>query len=101
MYLEAFSAQLQLDDITSRSMGSAGDDLILSPAAQQVIPFDHEIKNVEAINIWAALEQAAKRVRPGRIPLVAFRRNKTRMRAALPMADLMVLVQKAYHYDNP
>ena len=38
--------QLEKDDITSRSMGANGSDLLLSPAARKLIPYDFECKSL-------------------------------------------------------
>lgn len=89
--LETFP-QLKADDIRSTSMGSGGEDIQLSPAAREVIPFSIECKNVEAINIWRAIDQAGGRAHP---PLVVFRRNKTRPHVTLPLDDFLSLLQDA------
>lgn len=92
-WLAAFP-QLEPDDITSRSMGASGTDLLLSPAAKRLIPFDQEAKNQEALNIWEALKQAEENTTPGRIPLVVFTRNHTPIYAALPFSELVALTQR-------
>jgi hypothetical protein len=93
IYLSTFP-QLEPDDITSRSMGAGGTDLLLSPAAKRLIPFDHECKNQESLNIWEALKQAEENAKAGRIPLLVFKRNHSRIYAALPFVELLDLVQK-------
>jgi hypothetical protein len=52
---------LQGNDVRSLSMGAAGDDLILSPLALQVLPYNFEMKNVEAFQVWATIEQSMRR----------------------------------------
>lgn len=42
---------LEADDIESRQMGGAGVDIVLSPAARRVFPFDVEAKNCESLNV--------------------------------------------------
>jgi hypothetical protein len=89
---------LQPDDVTSRSMGAGGTDVLLSPAAKHFFPFAVECKNVEAVNIWAALDQAQAHVPPqGALlhPLVVFKRNKSETYAALPFDTLLNLVREA------
>jgi len=46
------------EDIESRSMGAAGEDLIMSKAARDKFPYSIECKNQERLNIWQAWEQA-------------------------------------------
>lgn len=52
---------LQGNDVRSISMGAAGDDLILSPAALTVLPYNFEMKNVETLSLWTTLEQVLRR----------------------------------------
>lgn len=52
---------LQGNDVRSLSMGAAGDDLILSPLALQVLPYNFEMKNVETFQVWATIEQSMRR----------------------------------------
>ena len=57
-------------------MGSSGDDLMLSPAAQRVFPFAVECKCVEKLSIWSAIDQATKRLKKGRVPLIVASKNR-------------------------
>ena len=54
---EAFPS-LREDDIKSQTMGMTGEDIVFSPAAQDVIPYSFECKNQERIRLWSTLEQA-------------------------------------------
>lgn len=83
---------LRPDDVRSTSMGASGEDILLSPAAREMIPFSIESKNVESLNIWKALEQASGREHP---PLVVFRRNHSPTYAALPFDVLLELLYDA------
>ena len=47
------------EDIESRSMGAAGEDLIMARAARQKFNFSIECKNVERLNVYEAYEQAS------------------------------------------
>lgn len=85
--------QLEEGDVRSNPMGAPGPDLLLSPAALRLFPFDVECKNQEGINIWSALAQCLRD--SGRTPLLVFRRNNTKPYAALPFDDFMALVQLA------
>ncbi len=89
--LAAFPS-LEPDDVRSTSMGAAGADLLLSPAARKLFPFYVECKNQEALNIWAALKQAESN---GPCALVAFRRNNSHTYAALRFDLLLDLMRRA------
>lgn len=84
--------KLEPEDIESRQMGGTGTDIILSPAAQKLIPFDIEVKNQEKLNVWSALEQAETNTKKGRIPLLIFKRNRTKMYACIEFEKLMELI---------
>ena len=59
-FMQLLIEKLDIDpeDIESRSMGAAGEDLIMSKAARNKFPYSVECKNQEKLNIWAAWEQA-------------------------------------------
>ena len=59
-FMQLLIEKLDIDseDIESRSMGAAGEDLIMSKAARTKFPFSVECKNQERMNIWSAWEQA-------------------------------------------
>lgn len=92
--------QLEADDVRSTSMGASGADLLLSPAARKLFPYSVECKNTESLNVWKALEQAAKGAAANTTPIVVFRRNNVVAHAALPWATLLDLVRKASAYDR-
>lgn len=83
---------LESEDIESRQMGGSGTDIILSPAAQKLIPFDIEVKNQEKLNVWSALEQAETNTKKGRIPLLIFKRNRSKMYACIEFEKLLELL---------
>ena len=72
--LEHFT-HLEPDDVLSTTMGDAGTDIKLSPAARKVFPFSVECKNQQAISIWSALAQAESNAKPETTPCVIFKRN--------------------------
>ena len=87
-----FKEQLEPDDITSRQMGGSGVDVILTPAARKLIPFDVEAKNQEKLNVTSALQQASENAKPDRIPLLIFKRNHGKVYAALEFEHLVKLL---------
>lgn len=81
--LDAFSEILRPEDIRSISMGSAGDDLLLSPLAKAILPIGFEMKKVESPSLWEALRQANDRSTDTSIPIVVFSRNKVKLPQAI------------------
>ena len=57
-------------------MGESGEDIILSPAARDLIPYSFECKNQERLNIWSSLDQAEENCND-RVPIVVIKRNRS------------------------
>ena len=59
-FMQLLIEKLDIDpeDIESRSMGSGGEDLIMSKSARNKFPYSIECKNQESLNIWKAWDQA-------------------------------------------
>jgi hypothetical protein len=89
--LKAFP-HLSEDDVRSTSMGAGGEDVQLSHAARASVPFSLECKNVEKLNVWAALEQAAANAR-GNSPCLIFSRNNCGAYAAIPFETFLELLK--------
>ena len=92
LLLETFN-QLEPDDVRSITMGDSGEDILLSPAARRLFPFSVECKNQEKLNIWSALEQAEDNS-GNHIPLVIFKRNRTKTYAVLEFDNLLDLLDE-------
>ena len=75
-FMQLLIEKLDIDpeDIESRSMGSAGEDLIMSKAARNKFPYSVECKNQEKLNIWSAWDQANSN-RGIYEPIVVIKRN--------------------------
>lgn len=93
-FREQFKGSLEDGDIESRQMGGAGEDIVLSPLAKKLIPFDVECKNQQNISIWSAIEQAESNSVPGRIPLVVFKKNRKVPHCVVSLDNFMKLVYK-------
>jgi hypothetical protein len=93
--VEEFPGSLVPEDIVGRQMGGSGTDLVLTPSAQRVIPFDVEVKCQQSLNIWAALKQCEDNtaIGKGRIPLLCFKRNNTQLYATLRLDDLLRIIK--------
>lgn len=91
--LLALAPWLQADDVRSTSMGASGEDLLLSPKARETYPIAIECKNVEKINIWQAIDQAQENAN-GHYPVVIFKRNHSKVYAAVDLDLLLTLLTK-------
>jgi hypothetical protein len=80
-------------DIQGREMGQTGTDIRLSDTAKLFIPFDIECKAVEQLNIWKALAQAESNTSEGRIPLLVFRRARSKTYAVIELDKLLWVMQ--------
>ena len=90
--LEKFD-KLEPDDVRSITMGDSGEDILLSPAARRLFPFSVECKNQEKLNIWSALEQSEENS-GDHVPLVIFKRNRTKTYAVLEFDKLLELLNE-------
>ena len=82
-------------DILSTSMGQAGCDLYLSPAARERFPFGVECKHQEAISIPAWWKQCDGNARKeGLTPLLLIKRNREEPLAVLQWSDLIRLIRE-------
>ena len=91
LILEKFN-QLEPDDVRSTTMGDSGEDVLLSPAARKLFPFSVECKNQEKLNIWSSLQQAEDNAGE-HIPLVVFKRNRSKTYAVLEIQDFIDLIK--------
>ena len=76
-------------DIENTIMGESGKDIKLSPAAQKIIPFDIECKNTESFNRNNSIEQAESNSKEGRIPIVVFRKNRSKTYTIVPRNEIL------------
>ena len=92
LILETFK-ELEPDDVRSTTMGDSGEDVLLSPAARKLFPFSVECKNQEKLNIWSSLEQAETNAGK-HMPLLIFKRNRTKTYAVLELEKLLELLNE-------
>ena len=97
-FMQLLIENLEIDpeDIESRSMGSSGEDLIMSKAARNKFPFSVECKNQEKLNIWSAWEQANNN-KGIYEPLVVIKKNGT---APLVVLDAQVFLDYVKELKN-
>lgn len=67
---------MSLDDVRSTSMGAGGEDIQLSPAAREMIPFTIECKNNARIAVYKFYEQACQHGKGE--PVVVIKQNRSK-----------------------
>ncbi len=84
---------LEPGDLYATPSGVNGEDVVRSAKAKRVFPFAIESKNQEALQIWAALEQAKSHVpegdTSGQTPALIFRRNRSELHICLRFEDFL------------
>lgn len=85
---------LEPDDVKSTSMGSAGEDIQLSPKARKMLPISIEAKCQESLNFWAAYEQSKVNAKGKYIPVVMAKRNRTEPVVMLSLTDFMWIMSR-------
>ena len=96
IFREVFKDKLEPEDIESRQMGGQGTDVILTPSAKRLIPFDIECKSQEKLNLTDALGQMIDNTAKDRIGLLVFKRNHDRTYCALELSDFIKLLYGTY-----
>ena len=87
------SPVLEQGDIYVTSSGETGEDLKLSPAARKVYPIVVECKNVEKLNVFAAMEQCEGHKRDTQWePALFFKKNRTKLYACIDAEYLIRLL---------
>ena len=94
LILEKFNNILEQDDVRSITMGDSGEDILLSPVARRLLPFSVECKAQESLSIWSALEQAESNAGK-HIPLLVFKRNRSKTYAVLEFDKLLELLDES------
>lgn len=74
-----------------RGLESAGDHLVVCAPASGVV-IHSEVKRQETARPWAWWEQASAEAPAGTVPVVAFRRNRSRWLAIVDLEQLAALV---------
>ena len=72
-------------------MGESGEDIILSPAARDLIPYSFECKNQERLNIWESLSQAEDNS-GDYTPILVFKRNRTTTYVTLELEEFLKII---------
>lgn len=86
-----YCMDLAEDDLNVTTSGDTGEDIKMSPKAREYYPFAIEVKNVEKLNIWDALEQARSHSKV-HAPLLFFKRNNTQLKVALDATTFLAMM---------
>ena len=89
--METFT-HLEEGDIMSRSMGAAGEDLILSPAARKVFPFAVEAKCQEKVSLRNWWEQAKANATAELDPLLITKQSRKEPLVVLDLKTFIKLI---------
>ena len=83
---------LEERDVCSTPSSCVGEDILLSNKAKKVFPYSVEVKRVERLNIWSAIEQANGNS-GDREPLVIFKRNRSDIYVCLKFTKFLELIK--------
>lgn len=93
LILRYFGTKIREDDVTVTPSGVNGPDVTYSPLLKKYFPYVPECKNQESLQIWKALEQAESNRGAG-IPILVFRRNKSKTYIVIEAEHFMELASK-------
>ena len=85
--------KLEEDDIKSQTMGMAGEDIVLSPAARKIIKYSFECKNKERLDLWKSLVQAEENS-SDRCPVLVIKRNHSKVYAVIELDNFINLIKE-------
>lgn len=93
--LEKFP-ELQPDDVTSRSMGCGGEDILFSPKARGLLGISVECKNRAAFAIYKDYEQALDNSK-GHEPVLIIKQNRSKPLAVIDLDYYLSLLSEINH----
>jgi len=85
---------LREDDIKAQTMGMSGEDVVMSPAARDIIKYSFECKNQERLNLWDSLNQALDNCPEDCDPVLVFTRNRKPTYAVIPFELFINLIKE-------
>jgi hypothetical protein len=91
LILETFP-ELEADDCRSTAMGQTGADILLSPAARKLVPYQIEVKNKARSQIHTYYEQA--KTHGDHQPLVFVKQDRKEMLAILDAEHFFKLLRR-------
>jgi hypothetical protein len=89
--LERFP-ELTSNDVSSRSMGAGGRDILLSEAALRRVPFAIECKSYASFAVYKHYDQARANAGGPDIPLLIIKQNRSQPLVCLSLDHFMELL---------
>jgi len=86
-----YAGVLKPDDITSRSMGAGGEDVLLSPSARSIYPVSIECKSIARFSGYGFYDQAVSNCPEGSEPIAVVKANR---RKPLVLVDAEYFIRK-------
>ena len=87
---KGYRADFKDGDVESRPMGCCGTDVVLSPMAQIVFPFDIEAKNCESLNVSTIFwEHYGKYPNSKRLKMLIHAKNHTEPTVTMRWSDFL------------
>lgn len=83
--------ELEHDDCRSNPMGSDGEDILLSPAARKLMPWNIEVKRKKAVGAARFIEQAREHGKHE--PVALFREDRSEWMAVITAEYLFKLIK--------
>jgi hypothetical protein len=99
LILESFPV-LENDDVLSTTMGEAGIDVKLSPAARKLFPYSIECKNQERLGIWSAIEQAESNKKQDTELALFFTKNHSKIYVTIEAEHFFNIIDRISSIDN-
>lgn len=93
--LEYFNI-LTENDVRSVPSGISGPDIWFSERASEILPYDIECKNQEKTSIFKWLQQLDNRRKDSLIPILIFKRNRSKPYVCIDVEDFFNIVRKNY-----
>jgi len=86
-------------DVEARQMGGVGVDIILSPRAKRVLPFDIECKNQEALNVFAEYMKHYQKYRKTKnLKILIHSKNRSETLVTMRWKTFKSLFESLLHY---
>lgn len=86
--------KLEDGDIRSTSMGSNGEDLLLSPAARRCFPYSVECKSNKSFAVYKIMDQATENCPKGATPLAIIKGDRKKPLAIIDAEHFFKLTKK-------
>lgn len=96
--LLALFPTLEPDDVKSTSMGAAGEDVQLSPAARRMFPYQIEAKSKATSQLHTYFEQAKSH--GNYTPIVLVKKDRSEILASVSWEHFKSLIMELHEYRS-